>query len=161
MLRNLKDLRGYLVVATDGEVGTVTDFYFDDDRWVIRYLIVETGSWLLSRKVLVTPMSIGEPDHDARIMPVTISRAQVRNSPDIDTDKPVSRQREQDYLGYYGYPAYWDSVGIWGMGSLPGMMMPVGEGVPAGNSFAGTETPAPSDGSSFGASDRKPGRCHA
>lgn len=140
MLRNLKDLRGYTVSANDGEVGKVTDFYFDDDRWVVRYLIVETGSWLSRRKVLISPMSIGEPQHAERIVPVTISRAQVQGSPDIDTDKPVSRQREQDYLGYYGYPAYWDSVGIWGMGSMPGLMMPVGQGVPAGSPLAATET---------------------
>ena len=59
MLRNLKDLQGYALRATDGDVGTVKDFYFDDDRWVVRYLVVETGSWLASRRVLISPFSIG------------------------------------------------------------------------------------------------------
>jgi uncharacterized protein YrrD len=124
MLRNLKDLHGYALRATDGDVGTIKDFYFDDDRWVVRYLVVETGSWLASRKVLISPVSLGTPDHDEQVLPVSITREQVRNSPDIDTDKPVSRQHEMDYLGYYGYPAYWDSVGIWGVGAVPGMVAP-------------------------------------
>ncbi|KQW36533.1 PRC-barrel domain-containing protein [Rhizobacter sp. Root404] len=124
MLRNLKDLQGYALRTTDGDVGSIKDFYFDDDRWVVRYLIVETGSWLQSRKVLISPHAIGRPDEAAHVLPVSTTREQVRNSPDIDTDKPVSRQHEADYLGYYGYAPYWDSVGIWGAGALPGMMLP-------------------------------------
>ena len=124
MLKNLTELRGYSLRATDGDVGTVKDFYFDDDRWVVRYLVVETGSWLASRKVLISPVSLGVPDHDQKVLPVSITCEQVKNSPDIDTDKPVSRQHEADYLGYYGYPVYWDSIGIWGAGGVPGLMLP-------------------------------------
>jgi uncharacterized protein YrrD len=124
MLRNLKELQGYSLRATDGDIGTVKDFCFDDDRWVVRYLVVETGTWLASRKVLISPVSLGLLNHDDRVVAVKISREQVRRSPDIDTDKPVSRQHELDYLGYYGYPAYWDSVGIWGAGAMPGLMLP-------------------------------------
>ena len=98
------------------------DFYFDDDAWVVRYLIVETGNWLASRKVLISPMSIGQPDWDARVLPVAITKKQVKDSPDIDTDKPVSRQHEVEYLGYYGYPYYWGGAGLWGGGAFPGMM---------------------------------------
>ncbi len=124
MLRNLNDLQGYALRARDGDVGHVKDFYFDDARWVVRYLVVETGSWLASRKVLISPVSVTDPDHNAKVLAVSITQAQVKDSPDIDTDKPVSRQHERDYLGYYGYPAYWDSVGLWGAGSLPGLMLP-------------------------------------
>ena len=124
MLRNLKDLQGYALRATDGDIGTITDFYFDDARWVVRYLVVETGSWLASRKVLISPVSIGTPNHDDKVLPVSISREQVKHSPDIDTDQPVSRQHEVLYLDHYGYPAYWGSSGLWGAGSLPGLMMP-------------------------------------
>jgi len=123
MLRNLKDLEGYALRATDGDIGAVKDFYFDDERWTVRYLVVKTGHWL-GRKVLISPVSIGAPDDADKVLPVSITREQVKNSPDIDTDKPVSRQHEIDTLGYYGYPAYWDSVGIWGVGSVPGMMVP-------------------------------------
>jgi uncharacterized protein YrrD len=123
MLRNLRDLQGYALRATDGDIGTVKDFYFDDDRWVVRYLVVETGTWLSSRKVLISPVSMREPDHDDKVLHVAITREQVKNSPDIDTDKPVSRQYEEDYLGYYGYPVYWDSMGIWGTNSMPGALV--------------------------------------
>lgn len=124
MLRSMQDLKGYSIGATDGPIGHVTDFYFDDERWVVRYLVVDTGSWLASRKVLISPMSIGHPDWDHKSLPVAISRDQVRGSPDIDTDRPVSRQQEIQYLGYYDYPYYWEGAGLWGAGAYPNMMMP-------------------------------------
>jgi hypothetical protein len=46
----------------------------------------------------------------------------IKNSPSIDTDKPVSRQHEQDYFGYYGYPYYWGGAGPWGTGIYPAML---------------------------------------
>lgn len=122
MLRDLKDLHGYAIRATDGDIGTVKDVYFDDERWVLRYLVVETGSWLSSRKVLISPFSIGAPDHEAKVLPVSITQDKVRHSPDFDTDKPVSRQHEIEYLGYYGYPDYWGGAGLWGGEAFPGMM---------------------------------------
>ena len=120
MLRSMKDLKDYAIHATDGIIGQVKDFYFDDKAWVIRYLVVDTGSWLSSRKVLISPIAIGQPDWANKVLPVSITKEQVKNSPDIDTDKPVSRQHETRYLGYYGYPFYWGGVGLWGGGSLPG-----------------------------------------
>ena len=59
MMRNVKDLRGYRIRATDGLIGTVDDFYFDDQDWGIRYLVVDTGCWLSGRKVLISPAAIG------------------------------------------------------------------------------------------------------
>jgi hypothetical protein len=124
MLRSMQDLKTYTIGATDGPIGHVTDFYFDDERWVIRYLVVESGSWLASRKVLISPMSIGHPDWAKKSLPVAISRDQVKGSPDIDTDKPVSRQQEIDYLGYYDYPYYWEGAGLWGAGAYPNLTTP-------------------------------------
>src|ERR1700687_3992661 len=112
MLRSMNDLEGYAMRATDGPVGHVKDFYFDDQAWVVRYIVVETGSWLLSRKVLISPIAIGQPDRTEKVLPVSITREQVKNSPDIDTDKPISRQHEMQYFGYYGYyPYYWGGAG--------------------------------------------------
>src|SRR5277367_6000696 len=119
MLRSLKDMEHYSIGATDGIIGQVKDFYFDDDAWVIRYLIVETDASLSGRKVLISPITIGQPNWSEKIFPVSITRAQVRNSPDIDTDKPVSRQHEMGYLGYYGYQNYWGGGGLWGGGLYP------------------------------------------
>ena len=124
MLRSMNDLEDYAIRATDGTIGHVKDFYFDDAAWVIRYLVVDTGSWLSSRKVLISPIAIGQPDWSAMVLPVSITKEQVKNSPDIDTEKPVSRQHEMRYLGYYGYPYYWGGAGLWGGGLYPNMMAP-------------------------------------
>jgi hypothetical protein len=124
MLRSMKDLENYSILATDGEIGQLKDFYFDDGAWVVRYLIVDTGSWLSSRKVLISPISVRHADWQERSLPLSITKEQVRNSPNIDTDKPVSRQNEEQYMGYYGYPYYWGGVGMWGEGLYPYAMTP-------------------------------------
>ena len=102
----------------------VTDFLFDDEAWVVRYLVVDTGSWLSSRKVLISPISIGEPTWTDRTLPASITKEQVKNSPDIDTDKPVSRQYELGYFGYYGYyPYYWGASGLWAASDYPNTLL--------------------------------------
>ena len=113
MLRTMKDFEDYAIHATDGVIGHVKDFYFDDEAWVILYFVVETGGWLSSRKVLISPIAISHPDWTDKVLPVSITKEQVKNSPDIDTDKPVSRQHEMRYLGYYDYSYYWGGVGLW------------------------------------------------
>ena len=122
MLRNTQDLIGTTVKATDGEVGDVQDFYFDDQAWVIRYLVVEAGSWLDSRQVLVSPMLFSISDWSERRLDVARTREEIRNGPDIDTARPVSRQQEADYLAYYNYPAYWGGDGLWGGSMTPDLL---------------------------------------
>jgi len=119
MLRHTKDLEHYTIRATDGQIGKVKDFYFDDDVWVIRYFVVDTGAWLSGRKVLISPISVDHPDWEQYTLSVSLTKEQVRHSPDIDTDKPVSRQHEETVLSYYGYPGYWGGVGLWGAGLYP------------------------------------------
>ena len=114
MLRSMSELKDYAIEATDGSIGRVKDFYFDDAAWVVRYLVVETGGWLSSRRVLISPIAIGTPDWMQKKLPVSITQQQVRNSPDIDTDKPVSRQHEIAYSRHFGYPFYWGGAGLWG-----------------------------------------------
>ena len=116
MLRSMSELKLYTIGATDGEIGHVSDFFFDGRAWVIRYLVVETGSWLLSRKVLLSPYALLEADWLHKRLPVRITREQVKNSPDIDTERPVSRQHEIDYANFYNYPQYWAGHGLWGNG---------------------------------------------
>jgi sporulation protein YlmC with PRC-barrel domain len=115
----MKDMEDYTVGATDGIIGRVKDFYFDDETWVIRYLVVETGDGSPQRRVLISPIGIGQSNWSEKILPVALTCAQVKGSPDIDTDKPVSRQHEMGYLGYYGYGAYWGGGGLWGAGIYP------------------------------------------
>lgn len=123
MLRSMHDLQDYAIRATDGDIGRVKDFYFDDERWAVRYLVVETGSWLNGREVLISPISIGQPNWTDKVLPVSITRNQVKDCPDIDTDRPVSRQHEISYFGYYGYPVYWTGGGLWGAGAYPNPSM--------------------------------------
>ena len=107
MLTNATYLKGLVIRATDGELGSVEQFYFDDETWAIRYLIVDTGGWLGGRRVLVSPLAITHTDWPARRLDVALTKKQVENSPEIDTQRPVSRQHETAYAGYYGYPIYW------------------------------------------------------
>ena len=122
MLRSAKALRGYAIGASDGDIGQVDDLYFDDEAWVLRYLAVDTGTWLPGRRVLISPISLGHPDWMVQRLPVALTRERVKQSPDIDTQKPVSRQHEADYSRYYGYPYYWGGMGMWGMGAYPGYL---------------------------------------
>lgn len=119
MLTNTAELKGFAIRATDGELGTVEQFYFDDETWAIRYLIVETGGWLGGRRVLISPMSIVGTEWQARRLDVALTKRQVENSPNIDTHLPVSRQHEAAYLGYYGYPDYWGGPYMWGPAFYP------------------------------------------
>ena len=122
MLRNSRYLERCAIAATDGVIGEVTDLYFDDEAWVIRYLVVSTGTWLSNRKVLISPYSLGQPQLSRELLPAALTKEQVRNSPDVDTDKPISRQYEMQYLLYYSYPSYWGSTGLWGAGVNPNLL---------------------------------------
>jgi hypothetical protein len=110
MLTNATYLKGLVIRATDGELGTVDQLYFDDESWAIRYLTVETGGWLGGRKVLISPLAVVQAHWSVRRLDVALTKKQVENSPDIDTQKPVSRQHESVYAAYYGYPNYWGVV---------------------------------------------------
>jgi hypothetical protein len=123
MLRDVKSMIAFTLAATDGGIGHVSDFYFDEEAWVVRYLVVATGTWLSDRKVLISPMAIGEPNWKFETFPARLTREQVRNSPDIDTDKSVSRQHELEYSNFYSYPYYWGGSGLWGAEYCPGAML--------------------------------------
>lgn len=129
MRQKIKNLTGFSISTTDGEIGKVKDFYFDDDRWTIRYLIVETGTWLFGRKVLIAPQAIITPDWENNTFISNLTMEQVKNSPDIDTDIPVSRQQELELYKHYPWGNHW-AGGLWAGGfGTTGMMMPVQEGI--------------------------------
>lgn len=109
MLRSTKDLENYTIGATDGDIGKVKDFFFDDKAWVIRYVAVDTGSWLFRRHVLIPILSIKHPDWASRRLVVSADKNQIKNSPDIDSDSSTSREHEMQYLNYYGHPYYWSA----------------------------------------------------
>jgi hypothetical protein len=119
MLINTAWLKGLVIRATDGELGTVDQFYFDDETWAIRYLTVETGGWMGGRPVLISPISVVHADWPARRLDVALTKEQVANSPEMNTHEPVSRQHEAAFLGYYGYPYYWGGSCLWGPSFYP------------------------------------------
>ena len=117
MKRSINSLIGFTMGATDGEIGKVKEFYFDDETWTIRYLIVETGSWLFGREVLISPQALLAPDWEDKIFPINLTKEQVKNSPDIDTKQPVSRQEEIRLQNFYEWTTYWGG-GFYG-GGMP------------------------------------------
>jgi hypothetical protein len=119
MLTNITFLKGLVIRALDGDLGTVDQFYFDDETWAIRHLVVETGGWLDGRQVLISPFSIVKADWTAKRLDVALTKKQVQNGPDIDTHKPASRQHEAEYNQYYGYPYYWGGPYLWGSVYIP------------------------------------------
>jgi uncharacterized protein YrrD len=108
MLRRVKDILGYPLAAIDGEIGKIHDCLFDDDRWIIRYLVVDTGGWLSDRQVLISHVAVGKPDTIRKDFPVNLTRTQIEGSPRLDEDAPVHRQKEMEMVRYYGWPDYWN-----------------------------------------------------
>lgn len=114
MLIKAKTLNGYKLDSRDGEIGKVKDFYFDDQHWTIRYLVADTGSWLAAKQVLISPYALNHVMKDEKDISVNLTKAQIEKSPSLDSHKPVSRQFEDDYYGYYGWPTYWGGSSVWG-----------------------------------------------
>lgn len=107
MKRSLKSLLGYAIGATDGEIGKVKQVYFDDKTWTIRYFIVQTGSWLTGREVLIAPIALLSTDWEQGIFQTNLTKEQIKASPDIDTQRPVSRQEEIKLYDHYPWGSYW------------------------------------------------------
>jgi hypothetical protein len=119
MLRSVSELKQFTLGATDGDLGSVHDLYFDDRTWTVRYIVVDTSNWLSGRHVLVSPISVRSLDADRRSVRVALTTTQIKASPDVDTAKPVSRQHEIELSRHYGYPYYWVGPYRWGVASYP------------------------------------------
>jgi hypothetical protein len=116
MLEKAKTLGGYKLRCLDGDIGIVKEFYFDDHHWTVRYLVVDTGDWLADRLVLISPHSVSELNMEQRYISVDLTKKRIEGSPAWDSGN-VSRQLEEDYYGYYGWPAYWSGSLMWGPSS--------------------------------------------
>jgi len=114
MLDRAKQIEGYKLSSLDGEIGKVKEFYFDDKFWTIRYLVADTGNWLTGRQVLISPYALTDVNRLEQIIAVNLTKDKIKNSPLPDSDKPVSRQFENFYYGYYGWPGYWGGPYSWG-----------------------------------------------
>ena len=109
MLRNGSKVIGQTVSASDGTIGNIDDFFFDDTSWLVRWLVVDTGNWLSGRKVLLPTSAIERLDTQKNECSINLTMKQIEESPPVDTDKPVSRQMETNAYDYYGYSPYWNS----------------------------------------------------
>jgi sporulation protein YlmC with PRC-barrel domain len=125
MPHDLKELVGSSVIAADGELGSVRNFLFDDISWTIRYLVVDVGTWHKRREVVLPIAAVDPPDWVKKTVHVRLTREQVRDSPDVDTEKPVSRQQEIAMEEYWGKMAYWVSTQLEG-----GALVPTGRKYP-------------------------------
>ena len=114
MLINIKSLQGFKLDSQNGEIGKVEQFYFDDKHWAIRYLVADTGTWLRGRLVLISPYALVSVNKEEKNIILNLTKKQIEDSPPLDSDKPISRQFEGTYYGYYGWPMYWYGSSMWG-----------------------------------------------
>jgi len=123
MLRLASEIRGYAIRASDGRIGHVSDILFDDRTWMMRWVIVNAGPWLDDRKVLLPTIALGHLDAVHEEFSVRLNKAEVRDSPDIDTDRSVSRQMEANVYDHYGWTPYWGTGFFMGGGGYLGGAM--------------------------------------
>lgn len=116
MMRNLKELLETTARSTDGDIGAVYDFYFDEKAWMVRYLVVKGGDWVNNRLLLFAPQALGQPDLQENVFPVLLSSEMIKNSPIIRTDQPVEAKDEVELRQYYQWPLNWDPNDPGGLG---------------------------------------------
>lgn len=143
MVCSATQMKNRAVLARDGEIGKVVDLLFDDHLWVIRHLVVDTGGWLTGKRVLLSPHSVELTGPDEGYIQVALARKQVEGAPDVETDRPVSRQQEAALYDYYGYPYYWAGGSAWGLAGFPMPSAAAGRAGGIMGAAAADETPPP------------------
>jgi len=118
MLRVVSVLKGYAVDASDGRIGTVADFLFDDQTWKLRWLVADVGTWWTGQKVLIHPSAIAGIDHELRELDLSLTKERIKGSPDAREDVPVSRQIENKLNSYYGWDPLWAGSSYFGAGAM-------------------------------------------
>ncbi|MFD1174197.1 PRC-barrel domain containing protein [Oceanobacillus picturae] len=119
MLFFTSELKTYNIHAADGVMGKVKDLYFDDEKWAIRYAIVDTRKWLPGRRVLLSPSSFITLNENDKHLEVEYDKEKVRNSPSISEESAVSKDVEDSLIGYYGWNRYWTGNMLWGSNDRP------------------------------------------
>lgn len=128
MLRSAKEITGFTLLASDGEIGKCDDFLFDDQSWAVRYMVAKTTRWLPGRKVIVSPAFLDEPGWSDGRFPVRLTQEQIEHAPPLDQNAPVSRQYEIAYHEHYALPFYWVGSKLWGTYPDPsGVIHPVSD----------------------------------
>jgi hypothetical protein len=104
---SVQDLLTYKIQAEDGEIGHVNNLLFDDVMLRVRYVVVDTGNWLFGRKVLISPMAIRPSGGTDKVLPVKLTKEQIKDSPELGADPPLSREQEIAYHNHFNWPHYW------------------------------------------------------
>ena len=124
MLFAIAGLNGCPVEASDGRIGSVKDFLFDDQSWKVRWMVVDTGNWLPGRQVLIHPSAIAPLDlalpvkrvlpmmsmGDTLVVSVRLTKQQIEASPEAREDEPVTKQMETDLYDHYGWDPSWGAT---------------------------------------------------
>jgi hypothetical protein len=124
MLQNTQELYGKKLAALDGDIGHIKDFYFDDQAWAVRYVVVDTGAWLTGRLVLLSPHAFEKLDQHESALQVKLHKKQIQDSPSIASHETVSQQFEASYYRSYGWPVYWEGGQMWGASGDPLRLSP-------------------------------------
>ncbi len=112
MLTQLSEIQGYSIDALDKvDLGHIETFYFDDSTWIVRYFVINTGSWLSNRQVLMSPVEAGEPQTQQQVVPIQLKMQEIQQAPEADLQQPVSHQHEQALAKHYGWTPYWEEAG--------------------------------------------------
>lgn len=117
MTQTIRNMKGDDVLARDGRIGSVEDVYFDDEKWAVRYVVVDTGGWLPGRRVLISPTSVEPEISSGGHLRLGLLREQVEKAPGPESNRPVSRQFQLEHARHFGTPYYWSGPGEWDAGS--------------------------------------------
>ena len=77
------------VLAVNGTAGELADILFDDERWAVRYLVIDDLGPMPRRDVLVQPAQVQSVDG---AMQLGLSRDELKRCPGLDEDRPVYLQ---------------------------------------------------------------------
>lgn len=102
--RSADALDGFELEATDGDIGKVDEATYEVGS---SYIVVDTGPWILGRKVLLPAGVIDRIDLDNRKVQFRLTKDQIKNSPEFDPDsedflsEPYRERIGSYYATYY------------------------------------------------------------
>jgi sporulation protein YlmC with PRC-barrel domain len=106
-LRSMAEVIGYTVHATDGEIGAVDDFLIDPRTWRLQHLVIDTGSWLPGKRVVITTDWIADVDWAERHIRVNAGTQKIEDAPPFDEVEDLKRSPTPDAMASYSALGYW------------------------------------------------------
>lgn len=106
-LRSAQEVAGYEVECENDCIGSVEDFFIEEDGWIIRYLLIDIRRWIKERRVIVSPEWVSEIDWLGEEIEVDLTKNQIENSPEFDPSEAPTRKYETALYDFYHQPGYW------------------------------------------------------